>query len=247
MDTVSTSIAEANISLHQNCISLSFMQSGELSVRRLQRSFMSLEMWIAFVIAATIVLVIPGPTILLVISQAISHGRSAVIPLVSGVMLGDFTALTLSLLGLGVILAASAALFSVLKLIGAVYLIYLGIKLWRSSAEKREISFAATEASKSSLFKSTFVVTSLNPKSIAFFVVFLPQFIDQQSQTVPQLLILGATFLLLATINATLYAFFAGHLRDTMKSSRVRRWFNRCGGSVLIGAGVFTAAIQRSS
>ncbi len=208
---------------------------------------MSLEMWIAFVIAAMIVLVIPGPTILLVISQSISHGRRAVVPLVTGVTLGDFTAMTLSLLGLGAILAASATLFSVLKFIGAVYLICLGIKLWRSNPGQHEISLADTKASNSSLFKSTFVVTALNPKSIAFFVVFLPQFINPKSQTVLQLLILGTTFLLLASINATLYAVFAGHLRDTMKSSKVRRWFNRGGGSVLIGAGFFTAAIQRSS
>ena len=208
---------------------------------------MILEMYIAFVIAAMIVLVIPGPTILLVISQAISHGRRAVIPLVTGVTLGDFTAMTLSLLGLGVVLSASAALFSVLKIIGAVYLAYLGIKLWRSDAKEREISVVDTKVSKGSLFKSTWVVTALNPKSIAFFVVFLPQFVDPKGQAVPQLLILGATFLFLATLNATLYAFFAGYLRDTMKSSRVRRWFNRCGGGVLIGAGIFTAAIQRSS
>jgi threonine/homoserine/homoserine lactone efflux protein len=208
---------------------------------------MSLEMWIAFVIAATIVLVIPGPTILLVISQAISHGRRAVIPLVAGVTVGDFTAMTLSLLGLGAILATSAALFSVLKFIGAGYLIYLGIKLWRSDPEKHKSSSHATEASNRSLFKGTFVVTALNPKSIAFFVVFLPQFINPQVATAPQLLVLGATFLLLAAINATLYASFAGHLRDTMYSSKMRRWFNCCGGSVLIGAGIFTAAMQRSS
>ena len=208
---------------------------------------MSLEVWIAFAIAAMIVLVIPGPTILLVISQAISHGRKAVIPLVSGVTLGDFTAMTLSLLGLEAILAASAALFTVLKFIGAVYLIYLGIKLWRLNPEKHEISFAGAKTSNSSLFKSAFVVTALNPKSIAFFVAFLPQFINPKSQTVPQLLILGSTFLLLAAINATLYSVFAGQLRDTMKSSRVRRFFNRCGGSVLIAAGIFTATIKRSS
>ncbi len=208
---------------------------------------MSLEILIAFAIAATIVVVIPGPTILLVISQAIAHGRKAVIPLVSGVVLGDFTAMTLSLLGLGALLAVSAALFSVLKLIGAFYLIYLGLKLWRSNPEKHEVSFAADEASSRSFFKSAFVVTALNPKSIVFFVAFLPQFINPRNQTAPQLIILGATFLVLAAINATLYAVFASHLRDVMDSSRIRRWFNRCGGSVLIGAGLFTAAIQRSS
>ncbi len=208
---------------------------------------MGIEMWIAFVIAASIVLVIPGPTILLVISQAISNGLRAVVPLVIGVILGDFTAMTLSLLGLGAVLSASAALFSVLKLIGAVYLIYLGIKLWRLIPDKPEISFAATQASNSSLFKSTFIVTALNPKGIAFFVVFLPQFINPHNQAAPQLIILGATFLFMASINATLYAVFAGHLRDTIDNSRVRRWLNRCGGSVLIGAGVFTVTLQRSS
>ncbi len=208
---------------------------------------MSIEMWIAFVIAAGIVLVIPGPTILLVISQAISHGLRAVVPLVIGVTLGDFTAMTLSLLGLGAVLSASAALFSALKLIGAVYLIYLGIKLWRLIPDKPEISFGATQASNSSLFKSTFIVTALNPKGMAFFVVFLPQFINPHNQAAPQLIILGATFLFMASINATLYAVFAGYLRNTIDNSRVRRWLNRCGGSVLIGAGVFTVTIQRSS
>jgi len=207
----------------------------------------SLEIWVAFVLAATIVLVIPGPTIILVISQAIAHGRRAVFPLVAGVTLGDFTAMTLSLLGLGAILAASAALFSVLKWIGAVYLIYLGINLWRSNPEKHEISFTATRTANRSLFKRAFIVTALNPKSIAFFVAFLPQFISRQSETFPQFLVLGATFLFLAALNATLYAVFAGQLRDTLQNSKVRRWFNRCGGSALIGAGFVTATLQRSA
>jgi len=208
---------------------------------------MSLEMWIAFVIAAMIVLIMPGPTILLVISQAISHGRGAVIPLVAGVTLGDFTAMTLSLLGLGAILATSATLFSILKFIGAAYLVYLGIRLWRSDPEKHKISFTASKPSNSSLLKGTFIVTALNPKSIAFFVVFMPQFINPNNQALPQLVILGTTFLLLATINAALYGFFAGHIRDSMNSSKLRRWLNRFGGSVLIGAGAFTAVLQRTS
>lgn len=207
---------------------------------------MSLEMWLAFVIAAMIVLMVPGPTIILVISQAIAHGRRAVIPLVAGVILGDFTAMTLSLLGLGAILAASAALFSFLKWIGAFYLIYLGIKLWRSDSGNDAISIAVRNQNRS-LFRSAFIVTSLNPKGIAFFVAFLPQFVNPQGQTVPQLLLLGATFLSLAAVNATLYAVFAGHLRDTMQNSKVRQWFNRSGGTVLIGAGIFTATLQRSS
>jgi threonine/homoserine/homoserine lactone efflux protein len=206
----------------------------------------SLEIWIAFVLAAEIVLIVPGPTIILVVSQAIVHGRRSVLPLVAGVTLGDFTAMTLSLLGLGAILASSAALFSVMKWIGAGYLIYLGIKLWRTQPENHEISLSAPTSSNRSLFKSAFIVTALNPKSIAFFVAFLPQFISPRSDTFPQLLVLGSTFLFLAALNATLYALFAGRIRDTLQNAGVQRWFHRCGGSALIGAGIVTATLQRS-
>jgi threonine/homoserine/homoserine lactone efflux protein len=209
--------------------------------------FVSIEIWVAFVLAAMVLLIIPGPTIILVISQAIAHGRRAVLPLVMGVTLGDFAAMTLSLLGLGAIMASSAGLFSVLKWIGAIYLIYLGIKLWRSNPGQHEIRLSATRTSKQSLFKSAFIVTALNPKGIAFFVAFLPQFINGQSNVFPQFMVLGATFLFLAALNATLYGLFAGRLRDTMKNVKVQRWFNRCGGSALIGAGVVTATLQRSS
>jgi threonine/homoserine/homoserine lactone efflux protein len=208
---------------------------------------MNLETWIAFVIAATIVLVIPGPTIILVISQAIAHGRRSVLPLVLGVTLGDLTAMTLSLLGMGAILATSAALFSALKWFGTVYLVYLGIKLWRANPDVSANHSDPHQASKGSLFRSTFVVTTLNPKSIMFFVAFLPQFVNPHSQTIPQFMLLGATFLVLGTINAALYGLFAGHLRETLQSSRVCRWINRCGASALIGAGIFAATANRSS
>jgi threonine/homoserine/homoserine lactone efflux protein len=208
---------------------------------------MSLQIWLAFVLAATIILIIPGPTIILVISQAIVHGRRSVLPLVGGVTLGDFTAMTLSLVGLGAVLAASAELFSILKWVGAVYLIYLGIKLWRSNPEKPDTSIEAGQTSNRTLFKSAFIVTALNPKSIAFFVAFLPQFVSARSAALPQFLILGATFLFFAALNAALYAVFAGNLRDALQNPKVRRWFNRCGGSALIGAGIVTATLQRAS
>lgn len=207
---------------------------------------MGIDVWITFTIAAEIILVIPGPTILLVVSQAIAHGRRSVLPLVIGVLLGDFTAMTLSMLGLGAVLATSAALFTVLKWVGAGYLFYLGIRLWRSHPAGRSESAAEPVTRGCTLFKSAFIVTALNPKSIAFFVAFLPQFVNQQAPLPIQLIILGATFLVMATVNAALYAVFAGELRDTLSSPRVRRWLDRCGGSALIGAGVFTAAMRQN-
>ena len=201
----------------------------------------------AFVLTATIILVIPGPTIILVISQAVAHGRKSVAPLVAGVVLGDFTAMTLSLLGLGTIMTASAALFTLFKWVGAVYLLYLGINLWRADPDIGSIPYEKGDASARSFFRSSFIVTALNPKSIAFFVAFLPQFISPKSPALSQIVILGATFLFLASLNATLYALFAGQLRETVKKPSVRKWFNRCGGTALIGAGIVTAGMQRSA
>ena len=208
---------------------------------------MNLEVWIAFALASALILIMPGPTIILVISQAVTHGRRSVVPLVAGVLLGDFTAMTLSLLGLGAILSASAALFNIFKWVGVIYLIYLGIKLWRLDPRNNLIKYNAENASARSLLGSSFIPTALNPKSIAFFVAFLPQFIDPLKPAFFQLILLGGTFLLLATINAALYAFFAGQLSEHMRKRNMRKLFSRCGGSALIGAGIFTAAMKQST
>ena len=207
---------------------------------------MGLEIWFAYALATVLVLVIPGPTIILVIGQAVAHGRRSVVPLVAGVVLGDFTAMTLSLLGLGAIMSASAMLFTVFKWVGALYLLYLGVNLWRADPKGASGQHVKKDVSRGSLFKSAFFVTALNPKGIAFFVAFLPQFISPHAPAFGQVLILGGTFLVLALANAALYAFFAGRLSETIKRTVARRWFNRCGGTALIGAGIFTAGMQRS-
>lgn len=206
---------------------------------------MSIETWLAFVVAASIILIIPGPTIILVLGHSLAHGRRATLPLVAGVALGDFTALTLSLIGLGAVMAASAALFTLFKWAGALYLIHMGISMWRGKASSAEIVADDVERPARSLFGNAFVVTALNPKSIIFFVAFLPQFVHSGSDGISQLLILGATFLVLATVNATLYAVLASRVRELVRTPRAKRLFNRVGGSALVGAGFLTASVQR--
>src|SRR6516164_11416666 len=93
---------------------------------------MAIETWLAFAAASTILLVIPGPTVLLVVSYALGQGWRTALPTAVGVALGDFTAMSLSMLGVGALLATSAMLFTALKWIGAAYLVWLGIKLWRA-------------------------------------------------------------------------------------------------------------------
>lgn len=143
---------------------------------------MSVELWLAFVAASAVLLIIPGPTILMVISYSMAHGRRANVPLVAAVALGDSTALAVSLLGLGALLATSAFWFTVVKGVGGLYLLYLGIKMLRAGVSPHEVSAPTAPGSRWKLFANTYIVTALNPKGIVFFVAFLPQFISQKKR-----------------------------------------------------------------
>ena len=209
---------------------------------------MSIETWLAFVAASAVLLAIPGPTILLVISYALGHGRKVASATVAGVALGDFTAMTASMLGLGALLATSAALFTVLKWIGAAYLIYLGIKLWRALASSQMAGGEDEEPAERPLriFLHTYAVTALNPKSIMFFVAFLPQFLDLSQPLLAQMAVFETTFLVLATLNATLYALLASMARSTIRKPGVQQIVNRAGGTLMIGAGLLTLGWKRA-
>lgn len=210
---------------------------------------MSIENWLAFVAASAVMLAIPGPTIVLVISYALTHGRKIAAATVAGVALGDFTAMTASMLGLGALLATSAMLFTGLKWIGAAYLIYLGIKLWRAPVRASSVDDAKTSADMNArrIFLHTYLVTSLNPKSIIFFVAFVPQFMDVYQPLLGQMLILETTFLVLATINAGLYAIMASSARNTIRSPKVQSVVNRTGGGLMIGAGLLAVGMRRAA
>lgn len=208
---------------------------------------MSIDHWLAFAAASAILLAIPGPTILLVVSYALAGGQRTAAPVVAGVALGDFVAMTTSLLGLGVLLSTSATLFMILKWIGAAYLIYLGIRLWLAPAAPIEIAPAEPQHNGKSMFVHAFAVTALNPKSIVFFVAFLPQFLDHAQPAVPQMIVFEATFLTLAVANAAIYAWLAATARGAIRRPSIQRLVNRVGGSLLIAAGLATVAWRRAS
>lgn len=198
---------------------------------------MTLDTWLGFLLATAVMLAIPGPTILLVIGQSLGSGRRHALPLVAGVALGDLTAITLSLAGLGVLLAASATAFAVLKWTGAAYLVYLGVKLWRAP-----VSAEATPPLRApAAFRQAYAVTALNPKGIAFFVAFVPQFVSPEAPFLPQAAVLVGSFVALAAANALLYALLAGQASSLVRRPSVRRGFNRAGGGVLVGAGLALA------
>ncbi len=207
---------------------------------------MSLEHWLAFVAASAVLLFIPGPTILTVISYSVSHGQRAKLPLVAAVALGDSTSLVVSLLGLGALLATSAFWFTAVKWVGGLYLIHLGIKLLRAGIASAELAAPVAPGSRWRLFANTYLVTALNPKGIVFFVAFLPQFIEPRAEVAPQLWLLAATFVAMATVNASLYAVFASSARRLLASTRAQRRFNVTGGLLLSSAGIWALLARRA-
>ncbi len=130
---------------------------------------MPLELWITFALASAALLAIPGPTVMLVVSYALGRGRATGWASVPGVALGDFTAMTASLLGAGALLAASATAFTVLKIVGAAYLIWLGIKLWRAKPEIGDVAAAQGRGGNRAIFWHAWVVPALNPKGHSLF------------------------------------------------------------------------------
>lgn len=200
---------------------------------------MSIELYSAFIVASAILLVIPGPTVLTVISYSLTHGRRANVPLVAAVAFGDSTALSLSLFGLGALLAASSFWFALVKWIGGLYLLYLGIRLMRAGISPAELAESTMPDSLWRLFVNTYLVTALNPKGILFFVAFLPQFVSPNGSETRQLWLLAGTFVTMAAINATIYAVFAASARKVLNSPRAQRCIHITGGSLLSAAGLW--------
>jgi len=211
---------------------------------------MSFELWFAFLLAAAVVIAIPGPTNLVVVAYTLRRGRRAGLTTILGVLPGIATTMMLSFAGLGALLAASAEVFTAVKWAGAAYLIYLGLRQWRAAAADLPGSDHRTAADDSNaqgrMLRDAFLVTLLNPKGIIFFSAFFPQFLDPGRPVLAQMVILGATFLLLVLPINSAYAIMAGSLRSRLAEAAWRRLLNRIGGALLIGAGLFTLTLRRT-
>lgn len=204
--------------------------------------------WFAFAAASTALLLIPGPTVLLVLAYALGQGRRVAVPTALGVAAGDLVAMTASLAGLGALVMTSATLFVALKWAGAAYLVYLGLRMILGAGNATPVALEGRAAlSPREAFVNAAFVTALNPKSIAFFIAFVPQFLDPSRPLAGQSGILIATFVGLAAANALLYAVVANRLRGMIRRPAVTRWTTRAGGATLIGMGVATATLRRAA
>lgn len=205
---------------------------------------MSLEMWLSFFAACMLLCFTPGPTVFLVMGQALSFGKKSVIPLATGVITGDIIAMTFSFLGLGALLAVSAELFSILKWVGAIYLVYLGLKAL--FAKPTEPGASAIKMNGKSVYWHALIVTALNPKGIVFFLAFFPLFIDASRDAIPQMATMAGTFLFVSLLSVTSYSIFSGVLRSKVTSVKFQSLFNRISGSLLVGAGAITASVKNN-
>jgi len=207
---------------------------------------MTFELWLAFMAASAALLLIPGPTVLLALSYALAQGRRVAVACAAGVALGDFIAMSLALVGLGALIATSALAFTVMKWAGAAYLVWLGIKMLRSAPAAATLAEApASEAP--AIFRHATIVTALNPKSIGFFIAFVPQFITPEAAYLPQAAILIASFVGLAALNALAFALAAGTMRAHLTRPAVIRRLTQAGGATLIAMGALTATLRRAT
>lgn len=208
---------------------------------------MTYETWITFVLASVFVVLIPGPNIVLTVNYAIRDGTRSGFATIPGVVAGAFVAMSLSLAGAGALLATSTYLFSLLKLAGAIYLIWLAYSLWTAPVEGVSANGSFAAQPLKSLFWQSFLISVLNPKGPAFYVAFVPQFVSSSGSIFQQFAILIATFLVVAIMNSLFWLLFASSMQAQFRRPRAMKILNRIGASFLFLSGVFVARATRSS
>jgi threonine/homoserine/homoserine lactone efflux protein len=199
---------------------------------------------LAFVGICLLLSVTPGPDMAVVTKNALAHGRRGVFLTTTGIALALSIWISATAVGLSAVLRASSDLLIVLKLIGAAYLAYLGIRTLIESRRKPNDLLAGTAPAAPAhvIFRQGFLSALSNPKLGVFFVTFLPQFVMPGQAVLPRLLMLGLIFAVIGWTWLNVYGFFVTRIRDVITAPRVRQWMERVTGVVLLGFGARLAA-----
>ncbi len=206
---------------------------------------MSIEIWLAFAVAVFVISGTPGPNMLLSMTHGIHHGLAGTVSTMVGLLSGIAVVFSISLGGLGTLLLASAHAFDVIKYVGAVYLIYLGIKTWRAADTRISTANRPDAPGAWARFRIGVFVSLSNPKAILFGVAFFPQFLDRSQPLLFQATVLLATFVVSETLWMTVYAGGGARLAHWLRQGGRMRWFNRAAGTAFVGAGVMLGAFRR--
>ncbi len=212
------------------------------------RLLINMEQYLLYLLIVTLTVASPGPGVVLTLSNAIKYGMKPTLSGILGIALGIFIIAVISASSLGILLATSALAFSILKFLGAAYLIYLGLKLWKAppmNLGNFEENSGAKKLSYSPRFKEGFLVSLLNPKPIFFFMSLFPQFINHQQSYLLQFSYLTLTFCTVIILVHSLYALGANAIKFWLSSPKGSTIVNRTSGSVFIFFGLGLAATSQ--
>lgn len=202
---------------------------------------MNVELYLAFLAVSCVIIIVPGPNVTLILATAATRGMRAGLMTVAGTTLAQILQVIAVAMGLAWLVGLYGSLFDVLRYAGAAYLVYLGIQAWRTAGERLPDLKAVTAT-----VKKGFIVGLANPKSLAFFAAFFPQFIDVSMPYGGQYAVLSASYLLLAVILDSAYAIAGGMGRRLLATDRSRLYLGRLSGLVLAVGGVWLASLKRA-
>jgi threonine/homoserine/homoserine lactone efflux protein len=194
---------------------------------------------LAFIGISLLLAITPGPDMAVVTKNALAHGRRGVVLTTTGIAVALAIWITATAVGLSALLRASGEAFLVIKLLGAAYLAYLGVRTLIDSRRRPDDLFASTPAAAPAhaIFRQGFLSAMSNPKLGVFFVTFLPQFVAPGQVVLPRLFLLGVIFALIGWTWMNVYGLFVTRIRDIITAPRVRQWMERVTGVVLLGFG----------
>lgn len=205
------------------------------------------DLFIAFCLATTALVLLPGPIVTLVIANAIAHGRRTGLATVAGASTGNALLVAAGALGLSTLLALLADIFEYVRWAGVAYLIYLGLRQWREVVRASTSPGTIAIPRGRSVFGQAFVVAITNPKTILFYAAFFPQFVDRELAVAPQLVAMSVAFVVIGIVFDSTYALLAARIRPLLMGERRTRIRNGLTGSLLIGTGIGLALARRGS
>ncbi len=208
---------------------------------------MNHDILILYAFVSFFYIISPGPAVFLALTNGLVHNMKIVAVSSFANILGLFLLSAISISGLGVILTTSATLFMIVKIIGAVYLIYLGIKQFRNASSfKLENETSIKEKSYKTAFYESFFLAVTNPKPIIFFIALFPQFLNLKSSIVPQFFIMTGIFMFFSFISLFIYGFIARAAKGWLKNKNTMIWFHRITGGMFIGLGLTLTQLRNT-
>ena len=206
----------------------------------------NLHLFLAYCLAVAILLLMPGPVVTLVVANSLSHGSRSGLATVVGASIGNAILLGAIAIGLVAFFALMSEIFEVVRWVGALYLIWLGIKAWRDRGGGGDLALTGARSART-VFLQGFLIAITNPKAIIFYIAFLPQFIDSRLPAGPQLMVMIGTMIVMAFLSDSAYALLAGRARGWFTAPNRRRLQARTTGTLLIGLGCGLLLARRGS